>query len=112
VIRQVPGLTDEQSKEIRTFFQGAIYCWCKNGPREWFSLRDLMGGENVLWDDTPLEVLWRRHEHHGKHGFRAASIEAGRLLQRVLKDDRRTFETMRKNTLCFYRWTGDENLVR
>jgi hypothetical protein len=44
-LRSVSGISDEEKQRILDFLQGAVYCWCKNRKDEWFSLRDLMGGE-------------------------------------------------------------------
>ena len=45
-VLNVSGITPEKEKNIIDFFQGAVYYWRKNRKDEWFSLRDLMGGEN------------------------------------------------------------------
>lgn len=34
---RVHGLTPEVESQIYAFLQGAVYCWCKNRPNEWFS---------------------------------------------------------------------------
>jgi len=44
--RKVNGISAEETLRIKDFLQGAVYCWCKNNKGEWFSLRDLMGGDN------------------------------------------------------------------
>ena len=42
-LRSVLGIGPEELKGACMFLQGAVYCWCKNRPQEWFALRDLMG---------------------------------------------------------------------
>ncbi len=59
-IRKVYGITDKEKNRILNFLQGAVYYWCKNRKGEWFSLRDLMGGENYYWEGTPLVVLYEK----------------------------------------------------
>jgi hypothetical protein len=110
-IREVRGLSAEQSAAIRAFLQGAVYCWCKTRPRVWFSLRDLMGGENLLWNGTPLIFLQRKYEGRATDPLSAASRDGGFLLKRVLQEDRRTFETDTASVLRKYRWTGDEDFI-
>src|SRR5690349_13674520 len=61
-VRDVTGVTDRDLARIRDFLQGAVYCWCKNRADEWFSLRDLMGGENFQWQGTPLLALYEKHQ--------------------------------------------------
>lgn len=60
-LRAVSGLTEAQEKSIMDFLQGAVYCWCKNNKGTYFSLLDLMGGENNDWRETPLEILNSKH---------------------------------------------------
>lgn len=62
-IREVTGIQDDDKQAIINFLQGAVYCWCKNRKNEWFSMRDLMGGDNFFWEDTPLMVLYEKHEN-------------------------------------------------
>ena len=53
-IRDVHGIPEEQKQRIIDFLQGAVYCWCKNRKDEWFTTRDLLGGDNYFWQGTPL----------------------------------------------------------
>lgn len=40
---------------------------CKNRKNGWFSLRDLIGGDNFYWNGTPLLELYLKHENFGKN---------------------------------------------
>lgn len=102
-IREVYGLTDEQKARIRDFLQGAVYCWCKNRPSEWFSLRDLMGGENFEWEGTPLFPLWEKHQAE-PDAVKRAGQDGGWLLKRLIADDQRNFETREAELIRQYRW--------
>jgi len=58
--RKVNGISAEETLRIKDFLQGAVYCWCKNNKGEWFSLRDLMGGQALARQkaqgmDLPIE---------------------------------------------------------
>lgn len=106
-IRDVYGISDEQKKAIMNFLQGAIYCWCKNRSDEWFSIRDLMGGDNYYWEGTPLLVLYEKHK--GKEtAVEDAGKDAGWLLKRVINDDKRTFSTKKEALVRKYKWVGNE----
>ena len=61
-LRNVNGISEQESQRIKDFLQGAVYCWCKNKKGDWFSLRDLMGGDNFYWEDTPLIPLYEKHK--------------------------------------------------
>ena len=56
--RAVNGITDEQRRATLSFLQGSVYCWCKNRKDEPFAARDLLGGDNYYWQDTPMEALY------------------------------------------------------
>lgn len=105
-IREVQGLTADQKARIRDFLQGAVYCWCKNRPEEWFSLRDLMGGANYHWDGTPLLLLYQKH-HPAADAVERAGRDGGWLLKKVISDDLRTFETREAEMIRQYRWIQD-----
>lgn len=103
LVRDVHGITEEQKTRIRDFLQGAVYCWCKNRPDEWFSMRDLMGRENCDWKGTPLIVLSEKHQDQDDAVERAGK-ESGWLLKRVIDDDNRDFETKEEELIRKYRW--------
>ena len=102
-VRDVTGVTDDEKARIRDFLQGAVYCWCKNRLNEWFSLRDLMGGENYHWQGTPLFPLYQKH-HPAPDAVERAGQEGGWLLKRLITDDPRTFETRKAEMIRQYRW--------
>jgi hypothetical protein len=106
-IRDVHGISLEQKNRIKCFLHGAVYCWCKNRPDEWFSIRDLMGGENYYWHGTPLQVLFEKHIKKGKsseEAIKGAGIDAGWLLKRVIDDDIRKFHTSKGGFVKIYLW--------
>jgi len=106
-VRSVHRIGDTNLVEIKNFLKGAIYCWCKNNPDKWFSLRDLMGGENFYWEENPLFVLWEKHKHKGeKEAIKAAGIDAGWLLKKVIIDDIRTFESKIEARTRKYLWVS------
>jgi hypothetical protein len=97
-LKDVFGLSETEKKRIIYFLQGAVYCWCKNLKGEWFTILDLMGGDNRDWDGTPLEILYKKHIQNGKSAkdaFDSAGKESGWLLKKVVFDDKRQFETER-----------------
>ena len=100
-------ITNEEKQRIIDFLQGAIYDWCKNKPDEWFSMRDLMGGENYHWEGTPLFVLYEKHLGRGKEmdsAIEDAGKDSGWLLKWVINKDNREFETKTEELIRKYRW--------
>ena len=109
-VREVTGLTEEDRIAILHFLQGAVYCWCKNRENEWFSLRDLMGGQNYYWEGTPMYALYAKHENTSSDPISQAGKDAGWLLKRLIRDDQRNFETREAHLIREYRMIRiDEN---
>lgn len=106
-VREVSGITKEEEGAICNFLQGAVYCWCKNRPDEWFSMRDLMGGENFYWEGTPLYVLYQKHESK-ETAIEDAGKDSGWLLKKVINDDKRSFHTKEEFISRKYKWVGGE----
>ncbi len=110
-VREVRGITDEQKLSIVDFLQGAVYSWCKNRPNEWFSMRNLMGGDNFYWEGTPLFDLFQKHKNKGKsnnEAIESAGKDSGWILKKVIEKDKREFETKKEELIRKYRWTGNE----
>ncbi len=106
--RNVTGITEEEKIRIKDFLQGAIYCWCKNRKNEWFSLRDLMGGDNFYWQGTPLMPLYLKHEGINDDPVREAGKDAGWILKAVIIQDKRLFDTRKEALIRQYRWIGED----
>ena len=110
-LRDVTGISQDQKQRIVDFLQGVVYCWCKNRKDEWFSMRNLMGGDNYYWQGTPLLPLYEKHEKKGKDwesAVKDAGKDSGWLLKKVICDDKRTFETKKEELIRKYRWIGNE----
>ena len=108
-IREVNGITNDQKQRIRDFLQGAAYSWCKNRKDEWFSLRDLMGGDNYFWENTPLFVLYEKQinlGHTNNAAVEAAGKDGGWIFKKLLSDDSRIFETKKEDLIRKYLWVG------
>lgn len=107
-LRTVSGITKAQAIRISDFLQGAVYCWCKNRKDEWFSLRELMGGDNYYWQGTPLIPLYEKHKDHAQDPVAEAGKDAGWLLKAVIKKDKRHFDTKKEAKIRQYRWIGGD----
>lgn len=80
-------LSPEEMELAKKYLQGAVHSFCKNNPGEWFSLRDLVGGENKDWGGTPLQPIYDYYISNGKTVEKAkkqAAVDAGWLLKTVL----------------------------
>jgi len=111
-IRNVSNLTSQEKDLILAFIQGAVYSWCKNRKNEWFSMRDLMGGDNYFWQGTAMIRLYKKHdpEKNGNdYAISEAGKESGWLLKQVINIDKRQFKTKKSELIRKYLWTGSEN---
>ena len=109
---KVHGQTAQQKLLIYAYLQGAVYCWCKNHPNQWFGTRDLVGGDNFYWQGTPAYPVYEYYASFGFGNYYAiteAGKAIGRLLKRVIIEDKRTFETRSGYRTRQYLWTGAEN---
>jgi len=110
-LRNVRGISEDQTLQIKAFLQGAVYSWVKNRKGEQFAARDLVGGDNFEWAGTPLIVLYEKHVALDKDqdsAIEAAAKDLGWLLKSVLSDDKRHFEAGRSGLTNGYRWVGNE----
>ena len=111
-VEEVRWYKDKDIKEsIKTFLQGAVYCWSKNNYGQYFSLSDLMGGVNNNWKGTPLQKLYDHQSEILKKSNEdtndAAGKAAGRLLKEMLYKDERTYISKNKKWQgAEYKWDG------
>jgi hypothetical protein len=110
LVRNVPWLTEQQERDALNFLQGAVYCWCKNRPGEWFSMRDLMGGENFHWEETPLQPLYE-HFAPAPDAVEEAGKASGWLLKKVIANDARRFDDKKKERIRKYLWIPSAGTV-
>ena len=106
-IRNVKDLMPEEIQRAYDYLQGAVYCWCKNRKDEWFSARELFGGENFDWNGTPIIKLYDKHKSKGKKkddAIKDAGKDVGWILKKVVDDDSRNFETKNEDFIRKYRW--------
>ncbi|MDR2728170.1 MAG: hypothetical protein LBB56_03490 [Chitinispirillales bacterium] len=110
-IRGVQVLSSQEEQRIKDFMHGAIYCWCKNRPDEWFALRDLFGGDNFNWIGTPLQILYEKEAIKGKddkESINQAGKSAGRLLKKILfESEKRKFETKQEDMTRKYKFVKE-----
>ena len=109
-VREVKGITENEKQRIIDFLHGAVYSWCNNKKRDWFSARDFLGGDNYFWQGTPLLVIYEKHEKMGKdweNCVKDAGKDAGWILKKVINSDKRKFETKKEELIRKYRWTGE-----
>ncbi len=110
--RAVHGISEQQRRDMMNFLQGSVYCWCKNRKGEPFAARDLLGGDNYYWQDTPMMALYEYYlggnDDNHDYAVEEAGKAAGRLLYQLLLDDKREFRTWKEFTRM-YLWTGEED---
>lgn len=87
--------------------QGAVYCWIKNKEGKVFALRNLVGGGNSNWTNTPLKPLYDKHIKKGKDNKTANKVagqDAGKILKSVLHKDKRKFKVSDAGFTNGYEW--------
>ena len=110
--RAVHGISEVQKQCIVHFLQGSVYCWCKNCKGKPCAARDLLGGDNYYWQDTPMMALFEYYRNgndaNNEYAIEEAGKAAGRLLYQMLYNDKREFQTWVEYTRM-YCWTGNED---
>jgi len=112
-IQDVRIFESEHDKELAcAFIQGAVYAWIGANRDKPFAVRDLFGGANTwVWQNTPLNPLWKAYQDRGKtpdEAFDLAAKAAGKLLKIVLaKDMNRRFQ-VHKGYVNSYSWIAEE----
>lgn len=109
VNRDVRGINEDDKLRIKVYLQGAIYSWCNDNKKKWFSARDFLGGDNNHWQGTPLFVLFEKHKNMGKNDLKSikdAGKDAGWLMKKVISDDKRIFDTKVEQRIRKYCWNG------
>jgi hypothetical protein len=98
-LRAVNGIFDPELHDIKVFMRGAVYCWMKNHPTDWFAVHDLVGGLINDWEGTPLRKLRDMHDATHPGNERAAHDQAGRdlgwIVKSMLHAEERSFRTRR-----------------
>lgn len=101
----VHDLDDE--KEVVAYIQGMVYGWCQSRNTDTFAGRDLFGGVNWNWNDTPLQQVYDKQKTDGETAYNVAAQEAGRLLKLVIYEDKRKFTCERRDDAYYYTWDGN-----
>lgn len=109
-LREPSVVEDDERELIDAFMQGAIYSWVKNRPNEPFAVRDLIGGINTNWSQTPLQILYDRHfksKKNDNEAFDAAAKDLGWIVKTLLSKDRRLFEVDNSGYVNTYKMIAD-----
>ena len=109
--RSVRGIPKERLDEMIAQLKGLVVGYCTSNPHRQFSIRDILGGENLVWYGTPLQCLYDKHIQEGKShvdAIAATGQDAGRLLKRaIIELDGRTFVMGDAGRATGYTWKGD-----
>lgn len=107
-IQKISGIHKHDMALIKAFLQGAVHCWIKNKKEgRVFTLRNLVGGKNSNWKNTPLEPLYEKHRNTGKDKKTAKKVagqDTGKILKLVLHKDQRKFEVSDAGLTNGYKW--------
>lgn len=105
VLRKPASVEEMDSRGIKgsavSFIKGALYQFISDQAEKTdgeisFCIRDLLGGANADWENTPLQYLYDYHIRKGKteeEAYAQTARDAGWLLKEVLcNDPRYTYE--------------------
>jgi len=106
--REVSGLTKEQRRDIHNYLHGMVYGWCESRGTQPFAAHNLVGGVNWNWEGTPLQCVYDKQTTDGKTAYKVAAQEVGRLLKKVIMEDKIRGFACTKGELNenLYTWDG------
>jgi hypothetical protein len=108
LLRTVHGISDQDLDDIRLFMRGAVFCWLRNHPDQWFAVHDLVGGLVNDWHGTPLRMLRdlsdARHPEDEEAAHDEAARNLGWIVKSMLHAEERTFRTCRGEIAREYLW--------
>lgn len=89
---------------IKAYIQGAVHSFCNTRKKEPISVRILFGGNNRDWHDTPLQCIYNYHKYvcQSKNPASQSAKDVGWIFKDVLKNDKRTFKYVGKDTGNIY----------
>lgn len=107
-IKEITYLSEAELDKICSYLQGAIYTWCVIKGSEEFAAKDLVGGVNFEWEDTPLYALYKHYEYIGESSeiaIEKAGQDLGCLLKKTIHNDARNFSQDKSDGYRqFYKW--------
>lgn len=101
-------------KTVEAALQGSVYAIIRNhkGDGYRFALRDVFGGPNWEWSNTPLFPIWEKclaiKKGDTDAAYRYTARIAGFILKNVLIKDRRTFKQEPGFGTKCYSWIDGE----
>lgn len=84
-------LSDNEIELCKAYIKGAVHGFCNTNKGEHFSVLSLFGGDNRLWYDTPLQMIYdyyERNKVNNEPPSKSAGKDVGRLLKIVLEKDK------------------------
>jgi len=104
-IARVPGIDSATFKKIVDYLDDEVDSYVQT--KEWFSLRNIGGGDRYDWTGTPLEPLFKHFNEQPNTTMEKAIKKAGQLCGRILRtviiNRAETFEQKGKNRIANYR---------
>lgn len=85
-------LNQEELASAKVYILGAVHGYTASDEESCFSVRNLFGGKNKDWGDTPLQAIYNFYRNTEKLGHEEAAKRAaqdvGKLLKQVLNEDK------------------------
>lgn len=110
---KVSGLKDDERIAIHNYLQGMVYGWCARENTEPgagtkpFAAHHLVGGVNWHWEGTPLQCVYNKQKTDAETAYTVAAQEVGRLLKKVIFEDKRGFSCTKEGRVVIYTWDGE-----
>lgn len=105
IIKISAKVSENDLELMKIYILGAVHGFTAAADSKSFKVRDLFGYENRDWYKTPIQEIYEFYLKSSPHEEAAdkAGKDVGKLLRRVLTDDKYEYEEEFGNRECTYR---------
>ncbi len=97
IIKISAAVNEKDIEHMKLYILGAVHGFTAAAGSKSFTVRDIFGNGNRNWNGTPIKVL----PH--KDATERAAQDLGKLLRKVLAEDKYEYEEESGNRECTYR---------
>ena len=104
IIKISAQVSENDLELMKIYVLGAVHGFTAVAEQKSFTVRDIFGKGNRDWHKTPLQKIYEYHAENSPHKEAAekAAQDVGKLLRKVLTDDKYKYVEEFGNRECTY----------
>ena len=105
IIKISAAVNEKDIEHMKLYILGAVHGFTAAAGSKSFTVRDIFGNENRKWNGTPIQEIYNYYIKVLPHKDAAerAAQDLGKLLRKVLTEDKYEYEEESGNRECIYR---------